>query len=369
MECVICIFFDKIHLKWKKGVCMLRLKSLNFIENKEESMQVLIELIDLKGKAFYQEVVEYINPLNHHYILEALVSSNKSTLILEESKFIYAENDYVPLNKYSGADVLDLFSEKRQLVDITLSDEKNIFFKDSHFNMIIKKLAEIPVIKSDISESDFTDLKEAGLIEYMIEVSCENNQISVRPISSKKEESVLTKVEDLLSKINDSIIYSTRNIKPHHVKIGVAMFGVGLAMFGQEAFAGDNDAMIRLMKVKAEMQQRAMGSHADGQLTTDMMKAISSHFKDFFHGTNNGTATIDVNSTHVGSASVEHFKIAIQDKSHNACNIEFHVSSSGDVSSKISKNDFGDFCTEAFKKSAKVLSKHFAELAKKKENY
>lgn len=349
---------------------MVRLQSLDFIDKKDEAIEVVSKLIELKSADFYKEVVPFLNGSNHKHILDILVSVNKSTLLMEEVKLFKANgSEYSPLMNYNSSELVDLFADKMQLIDIDKSEFNSIIFSNEFYNDLIKNFAENKTVDSELSELDFIDLKDAGLSEYSVEIFETGNKLIIRPIKSVTESSLLNKIEEILANVNDAIIYSTKNIKPHHVKIGVAMFGVGLAMFGQDAFAGDNDSMIRLMKMKAELHQSSMGHNADNQLTTDLMQSISSHFKDFFHGTNHGTATIDVNSTHVGSASVEHFKIAIQDTSKHSCNIEFHVNSAGDVSSKISKNEFGDFCAEAFKKSAKIIGKHFSEVALKKDNH
>lgn len=342
---------------------MINLNKLDFSNNKEESIEYIENLIDTYGKSFYLESKDFINDINLPYILEALVKKKQSSFLLEEMALLECNKEYKPHLQYTSEEVLSIIREPNPLLDIANSNQGEILFINRKINDLINLFAENKIIKSDFSDADIDDLQLASISEYACDLIASNNQFTVRPIQSLLERTGLSKIQDILSKVNEAIVFSTRNIQPHHVKIGVAVVGIGLSMFGNTAFASDSDAMDHLLKVKQEMHNSHAGS--DHKLTSDILHTVSQHFKDYFHGSNHGTAAVDHNAVHVGDNSVEHFNIAIKDIHNKSCNINFSVSSTGDVTSSISKNDFGDFCKEEFRASAKVLAHHFSELAKK----
>jgi hypothetical protein len=344
---------------------MIRLTKINS-ENKDQAIELIESLIEQYGATFHSESIEYLTPNNHQLVLETLSQRNKSTIIQEEIKYLNCRQEYHSLNKYPAIEILPAINTDDIKINISESSIGSIILMDETINRLVTNLSEFNKIVTDLTESELDDLKDSGITEYKCTLIVENNQITAQPIKSLMEKTGLAKIQSLLEKVNDAIVYSTKNIKPHHVKIGVAVVGIGLSMFGNTAFASDSDAMEHLLKVKEQMHHATNGSHHDSQLTADLLHSVTSHFKDFFHGTNHGTASVNVDSHHVGDVSIDSFHIEVKDTSHHACNINFKVTSDGDVSSSISKNDFGDFCKEEFKASAQVLAKHFAKLAKAK---
>jgi hypothetical protein len=326
-------------------------------------IQSINQLIEQYGKNFYIESKDFLTELNKDLILETVVKTKHSSLLFEEMAYFDLTIDYIPLYKYSVDDILPFISDTPQFIEMKISTIQNICFVNSRINILINKFAENNRIKSEISEANLIDLNLAGIIEYGCELTSDGTQFVVKPIQEKIETFSLAKVHDLLMKINDAILYSTKNINTYNVKVGLVAVGLGVSLFGEAAFANDQDSMNLRNQVKNDQELLNQGN--SNRLNDMLLKSIHQEFYDYFHNDISGHAIINHSSSSSGLNKVENFTIEIQDRHKLSCNMEFSVGETGEVSANITKNDFGDFCKEELTASSKVFAYHFSALNRK----